>query len=395
MLTDDDLRQRLHDLEAFDVERTESAKNPDKLGEAVCAFANDLPDGRVPGVLFVGAKDDGACAGLEVTEQVVQTLMGFGRDGQILPLPNLSVRKVTLDGCTMAVAEVMPSDSPPVRYKRRIWVRFGSARALATPEQERRLVERSRRSVRSFDAQPATGATLGDLNLRMFETEYLPAAIAPDVLAENGREVVDQLRALKLLGPQGVPTIAGILVLGRDPRGFLPGAYIQFVRYEGVAVTETIRDQKEIGGALSDMLRRLDDVLDANVARRTDLSSGATVVRPDYPLLALQELARNAVIHRAYDGTNAPVRLTWFDDRVEISNPGGPFGAVSVANFGRPEATDYRNPILASAAQDLGFVQRFGSGIPRAQSALRRNGNPPAAFQVATGFVQAVVRAAG
>ena len=391
MLTDDELRQRLRDLEAFNVERTEAARNTDKLGEAICAFANDLPDSRTTGVLFVGARDNGDCAGLEITEQIIQTLMGFGRDGQILPLPNIHVRKITLDGCTMAVTEVTSSDSPPVRFKGRICVRFGPARAYATPEQERRLIEKQRRAVVPFDQQPVASATVKDLNLLIFQSEYLPAAIAPDVLEENGREVGDQLRALKLLGPDGVPTNAGILVLGRDPRNWLPGGYIQFVRYAGTEVTDTIRDQKEIDGSLSELLRRLDEVLEANIAQRTDLSSGLTTVRPDYPLLALQELARNAVIHRTYDGTNAPVRLTWFDDRVEITNPGGPFGAVSIANFGRPEATDYRNPVLASCAKDLGYVQRFGSGIPRARAALQRNGNKPPEFEMETGFVHATI----
>ena len=267
MLTDDELRQHLRDLEAFNVNRTEAARNTDKLGEAICAFANDLPDSRSTGILFIGVKDNGDCAGLEITEQIVQTLMGFGRDGQISPLPNIHVRKLALDGCSMAVVEVTPSDSPPVRFKGRICVRFGPSRAFATPEQERRLIERQRRAVVPFDQQAVAGATLKDLNLLIFQSEYLPAAIAPDVLEENGREVVDQLRALKLLSPDGVPTTAGILVLGRDPRNWLPGAYIQFVRYAGTEVTDTIRDQKEIDGSLSELLRRLDEVLEANVAR--------------------------------------------------------------------------------------------------------------------------------
>nr|WP_294526275.1 ATP-binding protein [uncultured Rhodopila sp.] len=156
---------------------------------------------------------------------------------------------------------------------------------------------------------------------------------------------------------------------------------------------DSLLDQKEIDGSLSEILRRLDEVLEVNLAQRTDLSGAAMIVRSDYPILALQELARNAVIHRTYDGTNAPVRLTWFDDRVEITNPGGPFGAVSIGNFGQPGATDYRNPILAAAAKDLGFMQRFGSGIPRARSALRRNGNPPPAFQAEAGFLNAIIRA--
>ena len=394
MLTDAELRQRLHDVEAFNVERTERIRDKDKLGKAICAFANDLADSRKTGVLFVGAKDNGDCANLDVTEQVLQTLMSFGRDGQILPLPNVQVRQIILDGCTMVVAEVTPSDSPPVKFDGRIWVRFGPSQALATAEQERRLVEKRRRAVLPFDQQPAYGTGLRDLNLLNFQTEYLPSAIAPDVLEANGREVVDQLKALKLLTPDGVPTYAGILVLGRDPRQVLPSAYIQFVRYAGITVTDIIRDQKEIDGSLSELLRRLDDVIEVNIAVRTNLAGGTTQVQPDYPSLALKELARNAVIHRAYDGTHTPVRLNWYDDRVEITNPGGPFGAVSMANFGKPGSTDYRNPTLAAAAKDLGFVQRFGSGIPRARQALERNGNPPPEFQTEVGFVHVTVWAA-
>ena len=85
-------------------------------------------------------------------------------------------------------------------------------------------------------------------------------------------------------------------------------------------------------------------------------------------------------MHRSYEGTNAPVRLTWFSDRIEIINPGGPFGIVTVANFGQPGVTDYRNPHLAEAMKVLGYVQRFGVGIATARRLLADNGNPPPQF---------------
>jgi ATP-dependent DNA helicase RecG len=114
---------------------------------------------------------------------------------------------------------------------------------------------------------------------------------------------------------------------------------------------------------------------------------------PSYPGLALQELIRNAVIHRNYEATAAPVMLTWYADRVEITSPGGPYGAVTAATFGEPGLTDARNPALASAAKAMGFVQRFGSGIPRAQAALRRNGNPPPLFRTEPNFINVTVQA--
>jgi len=108
---------------------------------------------------------------------------------------------------------------------------------------------------------------------------------------------------------------------------------------------------------------------------------------PDYPLAALQQLTRNAVLHRTYDGTNAPVRLHWFSDRIEIQSPGGPFGQVTVENFGRSGVTDYRNPHLAEVMKNLGYVQRFGLGIPLAREALEKNGNPPPRFVVEAAHV--------
>ena len=99
-------------------------------------------------------------------------------------------------------------------------------------------------------------------------------------------------------------------------------------------------------------------------------------------------------MHRAYESTNAPIRITWFNDRIEIQNPGGPFGQVTKFNFGKPGVTDYRNPTVAEAMKVLGYVQRFGVGIQLAQESLRKNGNPQAKFIVEDTFVQVELRKA-
>jgi ATP-dependent DNA helicase RecG len=101
----------------------------------------------------------------------------------------------------------------------------------------------------------------------------------------------------------------------------------------------------------------------------------------------LQQLVRNAIMHRTYESTNAPVHVYWFNDRIEITNPGGPYGVVTPDTFGKPGLVDYRNPNLAEALRVLGFVQRFGLGIATARRELERNGNPPLAFEVSTNNV--------
>ena len=87
-------------------------------------------------------------------------------------------------------------------------------------------------------------------------------------------------------------------------------------------------------------------------------------------------------MHRNYESTTAPVRIYWYSDRIEIHNPGGPFGQVTKANFGQPGITDYRNPYLAEAMKVLGYVQRFGVGIQIARRELEKNGNPPPEFKI-------------
>ena len=97
-------------------------------------------------------------------------------------------------------------------------------------------------------------------------------------------------------------------------------------------------------------------------------------------------------MHRTYESTNAPVRITWFNDRIEIQNPGGPFGQVTKQNFGKPGVVDYRNPHLAEAMKVLGYVQRFGVGIQLAQESLQKNGNPLAKFTVEDTFVHVEIK---
>lgn len=309
--------------------------------------------------------------------ELMLLLADMRSDGRILPLPDMTVQKRTLGGCTLAAVVVQPSPSPPVRCDGRVWIRVGPRRAIATADEERRLTEKHRSGNLPFDHRPASGATLEDLDLELFRRVYLPSAIAADVLAENHRSLEQQLASLHFLAPNGAPNYAALLVFGKDPRGWLPGAYVQFVRFDGSEMTDPIRHQRELDGPLSDVLRSIDELLAANVSLATDVRSQARETqRPDYPPIALQQLARNAVMHRNYETSNAPVRICWFDDRVEIHSPGGPFGQVNAANFGQPGVTDYRNPLVAEAMKSLGYVQRFGLGFPLARKELAQNGNP-------------------
>ena len=387
------LKDLLADLESDRVERKAALSDKDKIRQAICAFANDLPNHRRPGVVVIGQNDDGSYANTPVSDVLLQTLAALRSDGNILPFPTLTVEKRTVDGNEIAIVIVEPSYFPPVRCHGRTWIRVGPRRGVATVEEELRLTEKRQAGDLPFDLHPVRTASIQDLDTVLFTQEYLPAAIAPEILAENGRSAVQQLTSLRFAASDGVPTALGVLVLSREPRRFIPCAYIQFLRIDGTDLTDPIKDQREIDGPLPGLLRLLDEILGVNVSVALDLDSrGVEIRKPDYPLPALQQLARNAVLHRRYEGTNAPTRISWFSDRVEILSPGGPFGQVDRTNFGGGKVADYRNPHLAEAMKVLGYVQRFGLGIPLAQRALANNGNPPAEFVVEDTHILAIVR---
>ncbi|MDX2214189.1 MAG: ATP-binding protein [Oculatellaceae cyanobacterium bins.114] len=393
-MDDQELAALLSDLECDRVERKASTSDGKKIRQAICAFANDLPNHKKPGVLFIGVNDDGSCAHLPITDELLLGLSNIRSEGKILPFPALQVSKRMLNGCELAVVIVEPSDAPPVRFDSRIWIRVGPRRATANPDEERRLNEKRRARDLPFDLRPLPSATLVDLNLEFFQQSYLPFTLAPEVLEENQRSLTQQLASVRFTTPEpeSCPTVLGILVVGKDPQQFIPGHYVQFLRIDGTELGDPIKDQKEISGSLIDILRLLDETLQINISVASDITSQSLEVQqPDYPIEALRQLARNAVMHRSYEHTNAPVKVYWFSDRIEISNPGGLFGQVNPENFG-DGATDYRNPHLAGVMKDLGYVQRFGYGIPTAKRALEKNGNPPPEFSLDDTYTSVVVR---
>lgn len=395
-MNDADLLDLLSDLESDRVERKETFKGdaPTKIRQAVAAFANDLPDHRLPGVVFVGATDAGAPSGLPITDELLRSLADIKTDGRTLPAPTLVVEKRRLNDQDLAVITVTPAHAPPVRFDGRIWIRIGPRRGLATAQDERILNERRRFRDLPFDVQPVPSSELADLDRMYYETEYLPATVASDVLAANDRSYEQRLASSRLIAgiSDPVPTVLGHLIIGVRGRDFLPGAYVQFLRIDGDNLSEPIVDEAVIDGRLADVLRRVDDKLKAHLATAVNIV-GADLERRSrsYPLPALQQLVRNAVMHRSYENTNAPVRISWFSSRIEIWNPGGPFGAVTSENFGQPGFADYRNPHIAEALKALGFVQRFGVGIQTARAELNRNGNPAPSFDVSPAAVSVTI----
>lgn len=381
----------LADHETDRVERTVSTTNTDKFCIAVCGFANDMANSRQPGYLFIGANPDGTASGAQITERLLENLAGIRAEGNVLPSPVMTVEKWSLGEGEMAVIEVLPSDLPPVRYKGQIWIRVGPRRGVANESEERALTERRTSLSRTWDVRPCLESTLSDLVLDLFLVSYRPLAVASEIIAENHRSVEEQLAALRFYDPRaGFLTNSALLLFGKDPTSYFPGAFVQYVRYKGTGQADTVEQERRFSGDLISVMRGLDQLCQ-DIAGARPIATGLserTVF--DYPPAAIHELLMNGVIHRNYENSTTPVMVNHFADRLEILNPGGLYGDLTLSQF--PRGTSYRNPVLAESAKILGFVNRYGRGIAIAQDRLQRNDSPPAEFTPETNHMLVIVR---
>ena len=380
MLTQKQLVQILGNPESYNIEITTSTTNMDKFCQAICAFSNDLPGDDKSGYLIIGAEDNGKLSGLRVDDGLLLKMTNIRTDGNILPQPVMTVERFVLEGGDLLVVEVKPSEFPPVRYRGRIWVRIGPRKSIASEAEEKILMERRISNIRTFDAMPCIGTTLADIDINLVRSEFLPKAVASEILADDKRPLEEQLASLGFFDLRyNCPTNGCIILFGGNPGRYFPGAYVQYVRFKGVDRAGEIINEHKFGNNLCHDLIKIDAFVETSVSQKRPIP--ISVLREEtvanYPYWATRELLMNAIMHRDYE-TNAPIQFYEYDDRIEIQNPGGLYGKVSPENF--PNVSDYRNPFIAEAMKILGYVNRFSRGVYRVQKELTENGNEKAEF---------------
>ena len=169
--------------------------------------------------------------------------------------------------------------------------------------------------------------------------------------------------------------------IGKNPRYFMPGAYIQFVRFKGNTNGGEILNERRFEGCLYKILPLLGNFIRDGIM--TKRSVPISILREkdvqNYPYKVLRELMMNAVMHRDYQA-NMPTRLYQYDHHIEIMNPGGLYGQARPENF--PHVNDYRNSVLAEMMKNLNYVNMFNHGVSEVQGLLKENQSPAAEFNV-------------
>lgn len=200
----------------------------------------------------------------------------------------------------------------------------------------------------------------------------------------------EQFNELMSITKNGKLTLASVLLFCAYPQAYFPQLSIIATSVYGNEVGvlgengERFKDNRRIEGTIEDMLdgalqfvknnMRVSTVINPQTGKRND--------KADYPLTAVREVILNALVHRDYSihTEGMPIQLKMYNDRLEVENPGGLYGRMTIDQLGKVQP-DTRNPVLATAMETLGLTENRYSGIPTICSEMKNAGLPAPKFE--------------
>ncbi len=347
---------------------SEPKRNP--MADELAALANARGGTVVLGV------DDETQEILGIPLQDLDAVEGWAQEicnDSVKPALNADIRKLELPARNGQLVPVVRLDIPrslfvhksPGGYFRRI----GSSKREMAPEVLARLFqERSQTRMIRFDESIVPGTATGDLDYALTR-RFLRGEPDEDGVTETAA------RKLRLVADDDEGrariTLAGVLLCTREPRTWLPHAYVQAVSYAGERTDIDYQtDARDIGGSLDVQVAEALHFVRRNMLVRASKAT-ARVDRPQFSDRAVFEALVNAVAHRDYSVAGARVRLHLFGDRLELHVPGALANTLTPDSLHLRQAS--RNELIVSllarcpAPTGLGRVNlmdRRGDGVP-------------------------------
>ena len=330
-------------------------KNSD-LAKTAVAFANDAG-----GEIIIGVDDRHRAVGVpeEALPQIEEQLSNMIYD-RCYPtvLPDISF--LSAGGRSLVRVRVYRGSTPPYYLKSEgkvggTYVRVGSNNRLADEELIGEL-ERRRRNV-SFDGEIAPEKSLAELDFRSFRRLY----------EEKTGEPLDDLALQKLelaKAERGVLYPTNALVLLSDDglrRSMFPNAKIECARFKGVSAGEFI-DRKTYDYGIAEQVEDAYAFVLRNIRQSGSIQGVYTVSRWEYPVKALREIIRNAVVHRQYSLAGKDIKIAVYDDMIEITSPGLLPPSIDYSDM-ESRQSDARNKVIAPVFRKLGIIDQWGNGL--------------------------------
>jgi ATP-dependent DNA helicase RecG len=346
-------RRLLEQPEGKTIEFKQDLSSSKSMMKALVAFAN-----TAGGRLIIGVSDDRQILGVEDPLSQEERLCSMIADS-IVPRLVPNIEMITIEDKTLLIAEVFLSSSRPHFLRsegaeKGVYVRLGSTNRQADQE----LIAELRRTVEgvAFDEMPMPELSIDDLDTK---------AIAQSVREKYPVDKTE-LQTLKLLvSHQGrlVPSKGAIILFGRERNLSFSDVWVQCGRFTGTDKSD-IFDHIEIYDHLPLAVDSIMLFLKKHAMRGADFSE---IRRKDVwsiPLGILREVVINALVHADYSQRGAPIRIAFFDDRIEIENPGILMPGMTIKDM-KQGISRIRNPVIARFFREMNLIEQWGTGVPR------------------------------
>jgi ATP-dependent DNA helicase RecG len=355
----------------------------DDLARSVAALAN-----AGGGHVILGAENDGTASGVGSVEQADRLMIKASQACRERLRPPIACAfvKAIVGGVSLLVIEV-PAFTPerPYLVHGKLYLRDGARTVEGSGADMRRIAQSSDYH---FDEQPVRGASRDDLDFAAVE-EFLRNAYGRPWDPEEAWVYLQ--RALGCVDDEDVPTVAGVLVLGRQPERWLPEARVSAVRFPGTEASGEFVDRQEIGGRLTDQFTGAVAFLSKHLLNPSRIEGWARTEHGIHPDV-LREAVLNALAHRDYRMASQ-TRVFLFDDRVEISNPGDLLNRLTIESI-KAGIGQRRNPRVAAllAVAHSERRENLGLGIRLMVRLMRERGLPEPVFTVDAGHFRVVLK---
>lgn len=368
MVTANDIKLLVASGEGYNAEFKISVPSKIKeLTEEVCAFAN-----AAGGVLLIGVNDANEIKGVKIDNAKRSAIQNSLNE--ITPHLSCSLVLANVDDKSIGVIEVPSGNNKPYVLSGAIYVRIGpNTQKLTTADQMRDFFQQSERIY--FDEVPCMGFDPA----AMVDADFL-SVFRQEAKISNGVPNKQLFKSLKLYDSGEKFKNGAVLFFGKQPELFIDKAIIRCLAFQGTDKRFFIDDQT-CGGTLHAQYIKAMQWLRGKLNVRYDIEGQGSGPRKELweiPETVFKEAIINSLSHRDYYDKGAVIHIEIFDDRVEISNPGGLVSAIPAAEFGKRSHS--RNPLIFGLFTRMGLVEQVGSGINRMKDLMNEAGLPKPVF---------------
>lgn len=243
------------------------------------------------------------------------------------------------------------------------YIRIGSSNRLADDAIITEL-ERRKRNI-SFDGEVLYEKSFQELDITAFKHQF--KMLTGEMIDNNG---LLKLHLIRQQRDTVYPTNALALFANSDSRRDLfPYAKIECARFKGTS-TDTKIDDKTITDQIGDQAAEALKFVLRHIDQGSFIEGVFTKGRWEYPIDAVREVLRNAVVHRDYSLTGKDIKVAIYDDMVEITSPGTLPPSIDFHEMDARQS-DIRNKVIAPVFKKMGIIDQWGNGLKIVSSALK------------------------